>query len=99
MGPIVHLSEVEGLLEGCERLYESLSGAAKLQCMEPNLAATLTASTGGRIDVEIHITPDHMAEAHEFKGSIDQTFLPAIILQCRELLAEYPVRSPGHNND
>src|SRR6185295_10495914 len=44
-GPIVHLGELVQFLEECERLYESLSGIAKLDCMEPNLSVTLMAKT------------------------------------------------------
>ncbi|MGG1943314.1 hypothetical protein AB1286_00690 [Trinickia sp. NRRL B-1857] len=98
VGPILHLGEVARLLDECERLYKSLSGVAKLDCIEPNLAVTLTAKTSGHIDAEIHITPDHMFERHEFKQSFDQTFLPAIILQCREILTEHPVRGPENEN-
>ena len=49
IGPIVHLGELAQLLEECERLYESLSGIAKLDCMEPNLGVTLTAKTSGHV--------------------------------------------------
>ncbi len=63
VGPIVHLGELVSLLGECERLYESLSGVAKLDCMEPNLGITLTAKTSGHIDVRIHITPNHIPES------------------------------------
>ncbi|WP_175912153.1 hypothetical protein [Burkholderia sp. BCC1640] len=98
-GSIVHLGELARLLDECERLYESLSGVAKLDCIEPNLSVTLTAQTVGHIDVQIDITPDHMLERHEFKESIDQSYLPAIISQCREILTEYPVRDPKMGAD
>lgn len=94
-GAIVHLGELHGLLEGCEGLHASLSGVAKLECMEPNLAVTLTARTLGHIDVQIRITPDEMSERHEFNASFDQSFLPAIINGCRGILGEYPLRDPS----
>jgi hypothetical protein len=97
-GAIVHLGELVQLLEECERLYESLSGIAKLDCMEPNLGVTLTAKTRGHVDVRIHITPNHMLEKHEFNESLDQTFLPAIISQCREILIQHPLRKPENGN-
>jgi hypothetical protein len=98
VGPIVHLGELVQLIEECERLHESLSGIAKLDCMEPNLSVTLTAKTRGQIDVQIHITPNHMLERHEFNESFDQTFLPAIISQCRRILIEHPLRKPDNGN-
>ena len=97
-GPIVHLGELVQFLEECERLYESLSGIAKLDCMEPNLSVTLMAKTSGHIDVRIHITPNCMLERHEFNESFDQTFLPPIISQCREILIEHPLRKPSNGN-
>jgi hypothetical protein len=98
VGPIVHISELVRLLDECERLYESLSGIAKLDCMEPNLGVTLTAKTSGHVDVRIHITPNHMLEKHEFNESFDQTFLPAIISQCRKLLIQHPLRKPENGS-
>jgi hypothetical protein len=97
-GPILHLGELARLLDECEHLYESLSGVAKLDCMEPNLGVTLTAKTSGHVDVLIRITPNHMLERHEFNESIDQTFLPTIISQCSEILMEHPLRKPENEN-
>ena len=94
-GAIVHLSELHGLLEGCERLHASLSGVAKLECMEPNLAVYLTARTLGHVDVQVRITPDELSERHEFNSSFDQSFLPAIIKDCLGVLGEYPIRDPS----
>jgi len=94
-GAIVHLGELAGLLDECERLHGAMSGVAKLDCMEPNLSVTLTAKTLGHIDVRIEITPDQITERHEFNSSFDQSFLPAIIRGCREILAQYPLRDPG----
>jgi hypothetical protein len=94
----VHLGELVRLLDECERLYESLSGIAKLDCMEPDLGITLTAKTSGHIDVRIHLTLNDVLERHEFNESFDQTFLPAIISQCREILIKHPLRTPENGN-
>ncbi|KVE96029.1 hypothetical protein WJ03_21510 [Burkholderia vietnamiensis] len=93
------MGELVRLLDECERLYKSLSGVARLDCIEPNLRVTLTAQPVGHIDVQIDITPDHLLERHEFKESIDQSYLPAIISQCHEILTEYPVRDPKMGAD
>ena len=56
--------------------------------------AYVRSSTRNRID----ITPDKMLERHQFKESFDQTYLPAIIRQCRDILIEYPVREPKNGS-
>lgn len=92
---IVHLDELAKLLDECKSLYETLSGVAKLDCMESNLSVTLTGKSNGHIDVQIRITPDIVLEKHVFNESFDQTFLPTIISQCREILREHPIRHSG----
>jgi hypothetical protein len=93
-GPILHLSEIAGLLHGCERLYETLEGRAELVCIEPNLGVVLEAETGGRIRIETTITPDHMTERHTYRDGFDQTYLPPIIAACRRILRDHPLRNP-----
>jgi len=93
-GPIIHLPEIERLLSGCERLYETLEGNAALGCLEPNLYVALEAQIGGRVKVEISITPDHLRERHSFEDAIDQTYLPTIIQSCKQILASLPIREP-----
>ncbi|MES2354658.1 MAG: hypothetical protein V4568_09715 [Pseudomonadota bacterium] len=91
-GPIIHLSEVVGLLRECEMLYQTLEGQAVLRCIEPNLGVELIAETGGHIKVQLSITPDHMTESHSFEEEFDQSYLPPIIASCRAILAKFPVR-------
>lgn len=91
-GSIIHLSEIAGLLRGCESLYQSLKGEAALDCIEPYLSAKLTAESGGRISVVLSITPDHLAESHRFHDGLDQTYLPPIIASCKTLLEKFPIR-------
>ena len=91
-GPILHLSEVVGLLRGCESLYENLAGRALLDCREPYLRVELAAARGGRIGVTVLITPNHLEQFHRFQTELDQTYLPAIITACRRLLEQYPLR-------
>jgi hypothetical protein len=93
-GSIIHLGELEKLLTGCERLYSTLTGAAALECIEPNLTVHLEATgSTGHFSVTVSITPDHMSERHEYRDSLDQSFLPAIIDGCRSILRRYPIRA------
>jgi hypothetical protein len=92
-GPIIHLGELQRLLAESEALYETLQGEARLRCLEPNLNVELkTADRAGHISVRIQITPDHMTQEHRFLDYVDQTYLPALIEACREIVAKYPIR-------
>jgi hypothetical protein len=91
-GTILHLSEIERLLKGCEPMYSKLKGVATLDCVEPNLFVRLVVVDGsGHVDLSIKITPDHLIEQHTYSERIDQSFLPAIIAGCQRVLATYPV--------
>jgi hypothetical protein len=91
-GTILHLSEVSGLLEGCQSVFDTLEGNAVLDCMEPNLKIELESTGSGHLAVRIAITPDHMTQSHSYTDELDQTFLPPIIASCRSILAKYPFR-------
>lgn len=91
-GSFVHLSELAGLLRGCEQVYTSLKGRAELDCMEPNLFIALEGTGAGGVNIEIRITPDHMRESHRYLTSFDQTYLPPIIAACRRIFDKYPIR-------
>jgi hypothetical protein len=91
-GPIVHLGEIADFLKGCEALYANLRGSAVLSCMEPSLRAELTAGSLGHIQLVISLTPDHLAEQHTFRSELDQSFLPAVIAGCQEILQQFPLK-------
>ncbi len=88
-GSIIHLGEIAGLLHGCEDLYNTLKGSAGLDCTEPNLNVQLAATTMGHIKIIISITPDHLAETHEYTDEIDQTYLPPVITACKQIIEKY----------
>jgi hypothetical protein len=91
-GVIVHLGEIAQLLKGLERMYETLKGEAKLDCIELNLNVSLVAGFGGSIETKISITPDHMTQSHVYKDGFDQTYLPPIISDCRSILNLFEIR-------
>jgi hypothetical protein len=92
-GSFIHLGELVGLSKECDDLYKSLSGRAELKCMEPELGVVLEAKSLGHVDVLVNLTPDHVHEKHEFRASLDQTFLPAIVSECQRILETYPLRN------
>jgi hypothetical protein len=99
-GPIIHLSKIERLMTGCERMSESLSGEALLDCMEQELDLTLTMLENSQIKMEVEITPDHLTQTHWFRCDIDQSYLPKLIRDCRKVLDKYPIKhSPSEQFD
>jgi hypothetical protein len=92
-GPIIHLSELDRWLVQTEGLYRSLAGKANLDCMEPLLSVSLKAKSLGHIKLEVSITPNHLTQKHWFQFEIDQSYLPALVRQCRSLLGTYPIKS------
>lgn len=94
-GPVLMAPDVERFLRECEALHEYLTGAATLDSAEPNLRVRLSADgRAGHLALAVRITPDAAMQRHEFTFALDQTYLPAVISQCRAILREYPVR--GH---
>lgn len=91
-GPIVHLSEVASLLEGCQAIYQTLRGTAALACMEPNLRVELAMDALGHVKAVVALTPDHMTEEHTFRSELDQSYLPPIIAECRSILERFPLK-------
>ena len=92
-GPILHLGEVAGFLSTTESLHATLEGEAVLGTMEPNLRVALAvADRRGTIDVEVKITPNHLAQDHVFRFALDQSHLPRIAADLRAVLERYPVR-------
>lgn len=92
-GPIVHMGEIAQFLDGCQKLHETLSGGASLPCVEANLSPELhfVGSRGG-LEGTVQITPDNLTQEHTFRFTLDQSFLPGIVAQCRALLRQFPIR-------
>ncbi len=91
-GPILHLSELVRWCREAERLLGAMAGEARLDCREPNLSVALEATSLGHITMDVSITPEHLTRKHWFQFAIDQSYLPALIAQCRAILEAYPLR-------
>ena len=73
-------------------MHQTLVGAAILDCMEPNLRVELKMQSLGQITMTVHITPEHITQQHSFEFEIDQSYLPAFLRQCGQVLDEYSLR-------
>ncbi|MGE0127267.1 MAG: hypothetical protein AB7U82_04090 [Blastocatellales bacterium] len=91
-GPIIHLSEIYHLIKGCEQMNDGLSSEARLDCMEQELDLKLKMLKNGQIGIEVDITPDHLAQLHWFRFKVDQSYLPNLIRDCRNVLDKYPIK-------
>ena len=90
-GPCVRTDEIEEFTEQLALLHRDLRGTANLACMEPYLAAKVTCGTLGGVQVEVEVTPDHLAQSHRFLFGLDQSYLPAVLSGCRDVLHRFPV--------
>lgn len=91
-GPIIHAGELASFTEELELLDATLTGNASLKCMEPNLDVVIRGDKRGQAKMTIRITPDYLAQSHEFICSIDQTYFKPVIVQCRRILSVFQIR-------
>lgn len=94
-GPILMAPDVARFTDQCSALNEHLAGRATLDSVEPNLRVRVAIQDRtGHLALRVEITPDQLDQEHTFAFSLDQSYLPGILAQCRRVLASYPVR--GH---
>ena len=90
-GAIIHLPELERWAEACEQMYKTLAGEANLECIEPELSVEMKMGGHGQMAMVVSLTPDPLTQKHQFQFGIDQSYLPRLVNECRELLAAYPI--------
>jgi hypothetical protein len=92
-GAFITAWELADWISSTEQLHQSLSGCARLQCLEPNLDILLEPEgRGGRLNLVVKITPDHIIQDHRFEFDLDQSYLPAFLRAGRRLVMRFPVR-------
>ena len=88
-GPIIHLSEIHQWLADLKKLHSIVQGEAALHCMEPYLKANVVLDKLGNGELIVDITPDHLKEKHEFRFEVDQSYLPAVISDLKDIIDKY----------
>jgi hypothetical protein len=79
--------------EGLKRVYKNLSGEAVLESVEPLVKASIVAlGETGLMELRIEMRPDPVNQRHWFRQELDQSYLPAAINECEEVLRQYPIR-------
>jgi hypothetical protein len=91
-GPILHVSDLARWFADLETMNRTLSGAADLVSLEPELSVELEMNDLGHVGMRVEITPDIMTQEHSFEFEIDQSYLDGLIDNVRALLEKYPVR-------
>lgn len=91
-GSILHLSELETVLAECRKIYASLSGEARLDCLEPGIRLRIVMGNGGHCELFVSITPDHLYQDHSFTFDLDQSYLAPFIKQLERVFATYPLK-------
>jgi hypothetical protein len=90
-GSILHLPELAGWRDQTAQMHLTLAGTACLDCMEPSLSVELKMQNLGQLVMTVRLTPEHLTQQHLFEFSVDQSYLPAFLRQCNQVLDEYSV--------
>jgi hypothetical protein len=92
-GSILMVTDIAVFGGGCAAMLNGDLKSAALDPFEPELQVVLEETDGlGHIHALVEITPDHLRQAHRFEFEIDQSYLPAIIRQCSEIVQKHPIR-------
>jgi hypothetical protein len=89
-GPLLTVEDIAHLLAGMEAMHRRETSSALMSPLEPNLVVSLTASSRGRLRIDVRITPDSMTQEHRFFFDADLGYLSGPIAQCREILGRFP---------
>lgn len=93
-GSYLQAYDIVKLASDAEKLYKKEIKEIEMSPLEPELGITIKAIDSlGHLELTIEITPDHLSQEHNFKFEIDQSYLPALVSQCRDLLELYPCRN------
>jgi hypothetical protein len=97
-GAFLHLPEIIEWMKASERLHETLTGSANLECIEPELGVKLEAKPGGQIQMPVNITPNNLTQQHSVKFEIDQSYLSSLTSECRKIIQKFPVKDDLGNS-
>ena len=90
-GPIIMTTEIKQFRDELGKMAETLKGTAALEPLEPELKITFAIQSRGQIEATVEITPDHLTQRHRFVVHADQSYLPALIASCDDILTRFPV--------
>jgi hypothetical protein len=91
-GAFIRTDEIYAWEHAVEKVLADMTGEARLECMEPEIALALKMQSLGAIELQVQITPDHLTQEHRFTFSIDRSYLARFSSQCARLLSDFPIR-------
>jgi hypothetical protein len=94
-GAILTTMDLRQFRDELVKMVGTLTGEAGLVPLEPELKAIFKMQTRGQLEATIEITPDHPTQHHQFIIDADQSYLPALVASCDDILARFPVKNEG----
>ena len=88
----IRVDELAAFDAELQALYRDLKGTAALACLEAPLSIRILGDRRGRLDIEVDLTPDMVAQRHWFRFSSDQSYLPELLAGLRRVLETYEMR-------
>lgn len=92
-GSILQVMDITRWATECEAVADGSAQLASFDPLEPELKVELkNADSLGHLEMTVQITPNHLQQEHVFRFEIDQSYIPRIVTQCREVEKSYPIR-------
>ena len=89
-GSFLRTDELESFAEALARLDLLLVGRAALAPMEPVLRLEIAMAARGSAVAKVELRPSPQ-QRHSIEFELDQSYFPAILAQCRQVLRRFPV--------
>jgi len=92
-GSILEVTDLVRFGKQCALLREGKVERAVLESYEDDLSGLIDSpDSTGHLRLRVEISPDPLRQKHAFEFEIDQSYLPGLIRQCRDLGRKYPAR-------
>jgi hypothetical protein len=92
-GAILTTMDIKQFRDQLAAMVETLEGEARLEPLEPELKAVFKIQRWGQLEATIEITPDHLTQHHSFFVDADQSYLPALVSSCDDILTRFPINN------
>jgi hypothetical protein len=86
---------IDSFMRALVVVYETLAGDAVLDGSDLGLVLSVQPTAMGHIEVRSEFWPEEGWHALTLIETMDQSYLPDIIKQCRAVIGEFPVRFPA----
>ena len=91
-GAILTTMDIKQFRDQLAAMVETLQGEASLEPLEPELKMVFKMQSRGHLEATVEITPDHLTQHHRFVVDADQSYLPALVASCDDILTRFPIK-------